>query len=311
MNSPKAVSPIPSKIPVILDTDIGDDIDDTWALAMLLKSPELDLKMIVTDFGNTTYRATLVAKLLQIAERTDIPIGIGLQQTDKTGAQAEWLDGYTLADYPGTVHQDGVGAMIDMIMAAPEPVTLLCIGPVPNISAALAREPRIVEKVRIVGMYGSVRKGYNGRSQVDPEYNVYSDVAACRQMFAAFPDVTITPVDTCGLVRLDGSDYQKIVACPDPLIQALIENNHIWAKHVTWTHVDTSEQSSVLFDTVAVYLVFAEELLKIESLGIEITDDGVTRINDKAKAIRVATEWHDLPAFNRFLVKRLTGTEDE
>jgi inosine-uridine nucleoside N-ribohydrolase len=38
-----------SKIPVILDTDIGGDIDDAWALALILKSPELDLKMLVTD----------------------------------------------------------------------------------------------------------------------------------------------------------------------------------------------------------------------------------------------------------------------
>lgn len=302
---------MPSKIPVILDTDIGDDIDDSWALAMLLKSPELELQLVTTDFGNTTYRAALVAKLLQIAGRTDIPIGVGLQQTNKTGPQADWLDVYTLADYPGTVHQDGVGAMIDMIMAASEPITLLCIGPVPNINAALAREPRIVGKVKLVGMFGSVRKGYDGRSQVDAEYNVYSDVAACRQMFAAFPDVTITPVDTCGLVRLDGSDYQKVLNCADPLMQALMENYHIWAQNASRTKVNPLKQSSVLFDTVAVYLAFAENLLKIETLGIEVTDDGCTRINDRAKKIRVATDWQDLPAFIQFLVKRLTGTENE
>ena len=295
-----------SKIPVILDTDIGGDIDDTWALAMLLKSSELDLKLVVTDSGNTTYRAALTAKLLQIAERTDIPVGVGIHQTDETGPQEAWLDGYTLADYPGTVHQDGVAALIEMIMTAPDPITLLCIGPVPNIRAALAREPRIVEKARIVGMFGSVRKGYDGREAIDAEYNVYSDADACRQMFTAFPEVTITPLDTCGLVRLDGEKCQKILTCPDPLIQALMENNHIWARNVAWTHVDTHKQSSVLFDTVAVYLAFAEELLKIESLGIEVTDDGFTRVNDQAKTIRVATEWRDLPAFTDLLVERLT-----
>jgi inosine-uridine nucleoside N-ribohydrolase len=299
-----------AKIPVILDTDIGGDIDDTWALAMLLKSPELDLKLVVTDSGNTTYRAALTAKLLQIAGRSDIPIGVGIHQTDETGAQEDWLDGYTLAHYPGTVYEDGIGAMIELIMAAAEPITLLCIGPVPNISAALAREPRIVDKARIVGMFGSVRMGYDGRNEADPEYNVYADITACRQMFAAFPQVTITPLDTCGLVSLDGANYQKILACRDPLIQALIENNHIWAENVTWTYVDTSKQSSVLFDTVAVYLTFAEELLKMETLGIEVTDDGFTRINDQAKAIRVAAEWHDLPAFTNFLVERLTANTD-
>ena len=38
-----------TKIPVILDTDIGDDIDDTWALGFLLRSPEFDVKLVVGD----------------------------------------------------------------------------------------------------------------------------------------------------------------------------------------------------------------------------------------------------------------------
>ena len=48
--------------PVILDTDIGDDIDDTWALLMLLREPSLDLKLAVGDFGNPLYRARLLAQ---------------------------------------------------------------------------------------------------------------------------------------------------------------------------------------------------------------------------------------------------------
>ena len=64
----------PSKrVPVILDTDIGDDIDDTWALAMLLGMPQLDLKLVVTDYGNTSERTRLVAKILQRAGRSMLP----------------------------------------------------------------------------------------------------------------------------------------------------------------------------------------------------------------------------------------------
>ena len=66
------------KIPVIFDTDIGGDIDDTWALGFLLKSPELDVKLVVGDMGHNLYRASLLAKFLEQANRTDIPIGIGL-----------------------------------------------------------------------------------------------------------------------------------------------------------------------------------------------------------------------------------------
>ncbi|MBT3291967.1 MAG: nucleoside hydrolase, partial [Victivallales bacterium] len=148
------------RIPVILDTDIGGDIDDTWALAMLLKSPELDVKLVVADAGNTPYRARIIAKMLEVADRTDIPVGVGVEDERYCHQrQAAWLDGYDLADYPGTVHGDGVGAIIDTIMSSPEPVTLVCIGPVPNIGEALRREPRIVENARFVGMHGAVYKG--------------------------------------------------------------------------------------------------------------------------------------------------------
>jgi hypothetical protein len=53
------------RVPVILDTDIGDDIDDSWALPLLLRSPELDVKLITTATGDTTYRARLTARLLE------------------------------------------------------------------------------------------------------------------------------------------------------------------------------------------------------------------------------------------------------
>ena len=65
-------------VPVILDTDIGLDVDDVWALAFMLKCPEIDVKLITTNTGDTTYSARLVAKLLEIAGRTDIPVGVGI-----------------------------------------------------------------------------------------------------------------------------------------------------------------------------------------------------------------------------------------
>ena len=115
---PEAVAQPPAArapIPVILDTDIGDDIDDTWALILALKSPELDVKLVVTDFGNTEQRARLVARVLELAGRTDIPIGIGIKENDDPGPQAEWVKGYDLAKYPGRVHRDGVKALIDTV----------------------------------------------------------------------------------------------------------------------------------------------------------------------------------------------------
>mgnify|MGYP000933625237 CR=1 FL=1 len=102
-------------IPVILDTDIGTDIDDTWALAMLLNCPELDPRLITTVSGDTTYRAHLAAKFLQVAGRADIPIGIGIGHPEGSlNFQQPWLDGFDLDSYPGTIYQDGIQAMLDV-----------------------------------------------------------------------------------------------------------------------------------------------------------------------------------------------------
>ncbi|MCX5685846.1 MAG: nucleoside hydrolase [Planctomycetota bacterium] len=289
-------------IPVILDTDIGDDIDDAWALALLLKSPELDLKLVVGDNYNAVYRARLIAKMLQTAGRTDVAVGVGLKPEDKGGRQAQWVEGYDLKSYHGKVHQDGVQAIIDTIMNSPEPVTLIAIGPVQNLAAALEREPRIAQKARFVGMHGSVRKGYGGKPTIEAEYNVKVDAKACRKVFEAAWDMTITPLDTCGLVQLKGNKYAAVRDCKDPLTAALVETYRLWAKGDK-----PPTASSTLFDTVAVYLAITQDLAKMEKLGIRVDDKGMTLLDPAAKVINVATEWKDLPGYEDFLVKRLTG----
>jgi inosine-uridine nucleoside N-ribohydrolase len=292
-----------SKIPIILDTDIGDDIDDTWALTMMLKSPELDVKMVMTDYGKATYRTKLVAKMLEVAERTDIPVGMGIPLRDGEGGQARWVANYELSSYPGTIYEDGVGALIDTIMNAPEPITLICIGPLPNIAAALEREPKIAENARFVGMHGSVRRGYENSNQISAEWNVRANPEACRKVFTAPWEITITPLDTCGIVHLRGEKYRAVHDCEQPLTRALIDNYRMWLGD----RVEQAEkQSSTLFDTVAIYLAFSEELLVMEKIGLCITDDGYTVVDDNSKLINCAVEWRDLGAFEDFLVERLT-----
>jgi len=300
-------APKTGRIPVILDTDIGDDIDDTWALALLLKSPEVDLKLVVTDQGKPLYRAKIAAKFLQRAGRTDVAVGLGTplaNLTDQGGNQAAWVDGYDLKSYPGKAHADGVQAMIDTIMNSPQPVTVVAIGPLPTLAAALDRQPEIAKRARFVGMHGSVRRGYDGAKDPCPEYNVKANAKACQKVFTAAWEMTITPLDTCGLVHVRGEKYAKVRDSKDPVAAALIENYRLWCGKDPQR---ADKASSTLFDTVAAYLAFADELLKIESLGIRVTDTGMTAIDPAAKVMRVATEWKDMAAFEDLLVRRLTG----
>jgi inosine-uridine nucleoside N-ribohydrolase len=294
---------------VILDTDIGDDIDDTWALVTLLNSPELDVKLITTAVGDTELKAKLVAKVLQTAGRTDIPIGIGVPVGKTPCPQQAWLKDFDMSAYKGTVYKDGVGALIETVMKGDEPVTIIAIGPLPNIAAALEREPAIAKKAKYIGMQGSIYKGYNGEDKPAAEYNVKQSPKEAQRVFEAQWDKTITPLDTCGIVHLDGEKYQKVYESDATLAKALMEAYKMWLTKVDWLDrntVDVSKASTILFDTVAVYLAVSRDLIQMEKLPVRVTDTGYTQVDDSGKIVNCATEWKDLPGYEDWLVGRLT-----
>jgi len=296
-------------VPVILDTDIGDDIDDTWALAMLLKSPQFDLKLVTTTCGKSEYRAKIVAKLLTVAKRSDVPIGLGAGGRNGTAAQQPWVQDYKLSDYAGKVHEDGVKALVDTVNAAPANtgLTIIAIGPVHTLAAALEREPGLAAKAHFAGMHGSVRKGYGGGAKPDAEYNVKANVAAAQKVLTApWRSIAITPLDTCGLVTLSGPRFKALRECKDELTAALLENYRIWAKK---TDVAQLSGSSVLFDTVAVYLANPgpKPLIELETLNIAVTPAGMTAVDAAGAKMSVATNWKDLDGFRDLLVKTLTS----
>ena len=97
-----------------------------------------------------------------------------MPESDKN--QLPWLAGYEMAKYSGKIHEDGIAAMIDLINKSPEPITIIAIGPVPNLALALQKDPGIAAKCRFVGMHGSFAKGY-GEGPPSAESNVKVDPA--------------------------------------------------------------------------------------------------------------------------------------
>ncbi len=294
------------KIPVILDTDIGTDIDDTWALAFLLKCPELDLKMVLTDTGDTFYRAKLVAKLLHIANRTDVAIGIGISFDDNQRFMEDWVSNYKLENYPGKIYKDGIVAFIESVMSQKEKTTLICISAMPNIAAALQKEQRLSKKINFVGMHGSIYRGYNGKKTPDAESNVKYHNEACRKVFSLLKNIKITPLDTCGTIRLKGSIYKKLLNHSNPVLNAVIENYRLWSKNVSWTvDCNPDNNTSVLFDTAAICLAFTEKYFKMKNIKIKITEDGMTVPDKNGIPVRVALGWKNKHGFYKMLVSRL------
>ena len=210
-----------NKIPVILDTDIGTDLDDSWALGLLLKCPEIDVKLITTTSQNTTIKAKIIAKFLENADRTDIPIGIGPKVNNVKGPLLSLIKEYDLNDYPGEIYENGVEIICQKIMESTRPLTLVCIGPLGNIADALKFKPEITQNARFVGMQGSIRIGYESSSHADVEYNVVYNVKACMEVFQASWEKTITPLDTCGKIRLSGKNFQQIIDCDNKIVKTI------------------------------------------------------------------------------------------
>ena len=297
-------------IPVIFDTDIGSDIDDTWALGFLLRCPELDVKLVTTDRGRPEYRAKLCCQVLAAGGRQDLPIGLGPDWQGNTGQtrQEPCAAGYKLSSYKGEIIPDGVQAIIDTILQSPDPITVIAIGPLPTIAEALRREPAIAQNARFIGMHGSLRKGHkHNRDTIVAEANVVNDASACEMVCTAPWPITLTPIDSCGIVQLQGEKYRRVVESADPLARTILTHYETWWKTGQNENLDQWRMaSSILFDTVAVLLAFSEEMLVIEDLPVRITADGFTVIEQGAKTIRCATVWLDYASFEDLLVDRLT-----
>jgi len=298
--------------PVALDTDIGDDIDDMWALALLLKSPELRLELALSCTGDTSYRARLLCKFLERAGRSEVPVAIGLPDCNlPVGPQAPWVDGYRLERYPGQVHEDGVDVLVRYLMTGPAPRTLLAIGPLTNVAEALRREPAIAPRTRLVGMLGSVRVGYGGTPHPAVEYNIRIDIPAAQAVFAApWACATITPLDTCGTATVTPAQARQLATASDPVLRMVLENHRLWYRArsrmdgsaATWQAHLTDKP---LFDTLAVHLAHCRRHLVVETLRLTVDENGFTRPDSDGRPMDVAVAWRDRPGFLRELVARL------
>src|SRR6201987_976773 len=112
---------------VIIDTDIGDDIDDAFALALALRSPELEILGVTTNFGNTEARAKIADRLLGEAGHPEIPVAAGAPTPEKMKLnQRRYGEG---GHFAKASHPDAVKFLLEEIRKHPGMITLIAIGP--------------------------------------------------------------------------------------------------------------------------------------------------------------------------------------
>jgi inosine-uridine nucleoside N-ribohydrolase len=266
----------------VIDTDIGDDIDDAFALALALRSPELRIVGVTTAYGDTELRARLVDRYLAAVGRSDIPVAAGVA-TPHTNVFTQAA--YALRE-PDHKHQDGVNFLLDQIRAHPGQVTLIAIGPETNLAAAIQRDGATFRKIkRVVLMGGSVYRGYgDDQRPPEPEWNIDRDPAAAKALFASGVPIFMMPLDSTQ-IRLQANEREQIFSFGSPLTDQLTLLYHQWV-----AHTDNHSPDPTLFDPVAVTFAIRPELCPVKPLRIEVDDRGMTRPVDGAPNTQVCLQ---------------------
>jgi inosine-uridine nucleoside N-ribohydrolase len=294
------VAPFANADPVIFDTDIGTDIDDAYALAALIRRPELELLGVTTVSSDAVARARLAAKLLSIAggKWAGVPVYAGISTATQYMKQVEWADGFTSP----SLHDDGgVEFMRAQINARPGEITLIAVGELTNIAALLDSQPGIGKKIRAISlMGGAVYRGYAPGSKPEPEWNIKSNAAAARTVFTSGVPLLIAPLDSTADLKLTPAMRVELFSRGVPLNDALGALDQIWRYTNHWKGNDPT-----LFDVLAVELVAPRTPYKLTALNIEVAADGLTRpITGGEPNAQVALAV-DVPAFMKEFVETL------
>jgi inosine-uridine nucleoside N-ribohydrolase len=284
----------PTKI--IIDSDLGDDVDDVFALGLALTSPEFEILGISSAWGDTQLRARMIDRLLAETNATNIPVAEGVPTQTKTPfSQSAWAKGGTV---PQKSHANAVDFLLDQIKKDPGNITLVAIGPLTNIGAAIDRDPATFKKLnRVVIMGGAVRKGYGDQGYApdhgpQPEYNIYCDVAAAQKLFASGVPIYMMPLDSTQL-KLDEDKRAFLFKQGTPLTNALSTLYYQWG-----------QPTPTLFDAMAVAYVLDPSLCPTTPLHITVEKDGSTRESAGAPNANACLA-SDSDQFFRFLLPRL------
>jgi inosine-uridine nucleoside N-ribohydrolase len=283
---------------VIIDTDIGDDIDDAFALALALQSPELDVIGITTAWGDTQLRARLVERFLAEVSRTGIPVAEGIVTKSKSiFTQASWAEAGPLP----SPHRVAVEFLLEQIRKYPGEITLIAIGPLTNLGAAIEKNPAGFRQLqRVVLMGGSIHRhygdlGYAADRGPEPEYNILSDIPAAQRLFASGVPIFMMPLDSTQL-KLDEVKRALLFAAGTPLTQALAALYYQWG-----------QLTPTLFDAMAVAYAVQPQLCPVEPVHIQVDRQGYTRPAPGAPNASVCLDSNADPFF-RFLLPRLLSS---
>lgn len=271
---------------VVLDTDIGTDIDDGWALGYALKSPSFELLGVTVTDADTPQRARLACKLLHRLGRTDVPVAVGRQTPavppGRVDYQFTWAEDFQAYKPIAT---PAVEFLAETIRRNPGQVTIIAVGPLQNIGDLARLHPDIVPLVkRVVLMSGSVGPNASSSTPV-AEWNVKLAIPEAQAVYGAAWPVTIVPLDSTTYVRLEDQERETLRKAGTPLVVALEALLRLWA--------DRPGSRMTLHDQLA--LAEAQHpgrfFGRCEPMPLRVDGEGYTRVDTaKGRPVTVCLE---------------------
>lgn len=295
------------RTPLIFDSDFGSFMDDSFALAFALGSPEISVQLAIAVGGpgdNPTRRARVLGRHLSQAGRGHIRLASGPPNPNgpPIGSLESWGSSYVLHEHPGGFTDDAAAAAADLVRQHAvdgRQVVWAILGAHTAVADFARRFPELREYVRVVAMGLSVCGGYTmpwGPQTPWPVTNERQDVPAANAVIKSAwggGPVLFAPVATSSAVVLSGSDYRAILkasrdATTSPGLSTLEESYVAWweAGMARWDGVEPSEAATVdpsnisveIFDALAIYLAFSQKGLTTHTLTMAFQDGGLAAV---------------------------------
>jgi purine nucleosidase len=268
---------------LILDTDIGSDLDDALALACIFGTPGLSLEGITTVYGDTTVRAGIAARLCELAGEVGFPIIPGIA-TPKSGKEVWWagFEGSNFESLESPLIRSDLSApefLVDRTSRSPGEIDILAIGPLTNIAAAIELDPSFASAVRHLYVMG----GDFGSAPA--EHNFACDADAARVVFDSGIQCTVTGLEATSSVRLESGDFDQIEKT-GPLGAAL------WRESASFLDYTKREWSSP-HDPMSLLPLLFEGRFGYSTGTIAIDDSGGSRIAVAPDGpARIVSDWN-------------------
>jgi inosine-uridine nucleoside N-ribohydrolase len=262
---------------VILDTVIGTDIDDAWALGYALKSPAFELLGVTISDGDTAARARLACKLLHRLGRTDVPVAVGRPTpavpADRIDYQFAWAEDF--GEYK-PIAAPAVEFLADTIRRHPNEVTLVAVGPLHNIGDLVRQHPDVVRLVkRVVLMSGSIGANAFSATAV-AEWNVKLAIPEAQAVYSARWPLTIVPLDSTTYVQLQDGERESLRKSATPLAVSLETLLRLWTDRPASRM--TLHDQLALAETQHPGRFFA----RCDAIPLRVDDKGYTRVDQAA-----------------------------